>query len=52
MQCWAFLCHRSDQAYAHLASDQLRKALDAIEGRSHSGHTDLQGPETPILKES
>ncbi len=40
------------ERYAHLAPENLRKAVTSLENRSHSGHTDFQAPETPMLRES
>jgi integrase len=40
------------ERYAHLAPENLRKAVRTLENRSHSGHSDLQVPETPMLRES
>jgi integrase len=40
------------ERYAHLAPENLRKAVRTLENRLHSGHTDLQAPETPMFRES
>ena len=40
------------ERYAHLAPENLRKAVTSLENRSHSGHTDFQAPEIPIFRES
>jgi integrase len=40
------------ERYAHLAPENLRKAVRTLENRAHSGHSDLQMPEIPTVMES
>ena len=40
------------ERYAHLAPENLRKAVRTLENRSHSGHSDLLMPEIPTVMES
>ena len=38
------------ERYAHLAPENLRKALRTLENRSHSGHSDLQMSAIPAMR--
>ena len=40
------------ERYAHLAPENLRKAVARLDNRSRSGHADLQAPEPRMLRES
>ena len=40
------------ERYAHLAPENLRKAVRTLENRSHYGHSDLQMSEIPTVMES